>query len=122
MSQKPIWSFNAKRSELGGATKGQIYLSKIGIGFAVWFVLWLAMYGNTPNVVVGCAAVFITSKVCYYVNKGESPDGWESVADWYTDGLLALCWYWLLLLSTEHYIACGITLALWIPAYPYSSE
>lgn len=122
MSKKAIWSLNAKRSELGHATKGQIYLSKIGIGFAVWFAAWLVSMGNASSVLIACAAVFVTSKVCYYVNTGDYPDGWDTVADWCCDGALHFAWLAAWWCSTGNFTGAAIIGGLWLCTYPWSSE
>ena len=118
MSQRAIWSLNATRSELDGATKGQIYLAKIGIGFAVAVPLWFAHMGNLSAVLVSTLAVFITSKVCYYLNKNESPDRY-SVCDWITDGVLHCAWY--LPLCGSWKVAMGMLVAFGL-TYAWSSE
>lgn len=122
MSDKPIWSLNAKRSELGGATKGQIYLSKIGIGIGVAFPLWLAHGFDVHAAALSSVAVFCTSKVCYYVNTDERPDGWTSLADWLCDCSLHLSWLLWPWLSTGSYVACLVLVGIWAATYPWSSE
>jgi hypothetical protein len=122
MSDKPIWSLWTKRSELGGATKGQIYLSKMGLGFACWFVLWLASVGSFYHTVVGCAAVFVTSKICWYAFAGELPDSWHSVADWCCDGALHFSWCCVWWLWTGNYTGSAVIAGLWLCTYPWSSE
>lgn len=122
MSDKPIWSLNAKRHELGGATKGQIYLAKMGIGLACGFVFWLAHAGNLSATIVSTVAVFTTSKVCYYLNTGDRPDGWTSLADWLCDCSLHLCWLLWPWLWTGNYIACLALIGVWTATYPWSSE
>ncbi len=76
MSLTPIFSLARKRSELGKATKGQIYLSKIAIGALVAGAFWLVSLGTMEVVFWGSAGVFATSKICYYVDTKD----WVSFA------------------------------------------
>lgn len=122
MSLKPIWSLNAKRSELGGATKGQIYLSKIGIGFVCWVPCWLVSLGALTPTIHLCLAIFLTSKVCWHINLKDYSIGWDSLADWCTDGALHCAWLCVWWLFTGNYTGAGILAGLWLCSYPWSSE
>src|SRR4051812_47206125 len=92
MSTTAIWSLNAPRHELGHARKWQIYLSKVSIGAVVAFLLWLVSLGNRDVVFIGSAAVFVTSKVCYYVDTKDYPSEWDVIADWICDAMLQFGW------------------------------
>lgn len=122
MSAKAIWNLNAKRSELGHATKGQIYLSKIGIGFAAAVPLWFVYLGDRTNMLFAAIAVFITSKICWHVNTKTWQFGWDSVADWICDGVLHCSWFaaWCLW-SGDWRVALGMLVG-WAATYAHSSE
>jgi hypothetical protein len=122
MSRHAIWSLNATRSELGKSTKGQIYLSKIAIGAVVAFALWLVSLGMMSTVLIASAAVFITSKVSYYLATGDWPDGWDCIADWITDGILHFAWYvaWQGI-GGDWGLIVGTTI-LFVVCYPFSCE
>jgi len=125
MSTTPIWSLAAPRSELGGATKGTIYLSKIGIGIAGAIAAWLVslVFNLSPDTVVStCVAVFVTEKVCYYVNKKTLPTGWDDGLDWICDGMLSLSWFglWNLVHGNWHFPLT--MLVLFLVSYPFSCE
>lgn len=122
MSTKAIWSLNATRHELGNATKGQIYLSKVAIGFASAFVLWLVSLGSITTVVIASMAIFVTSKVCYYINTGDWPDGWDCVADWICDGCLHMAWFAGYSLRAGNLRIAGAIALAWLITYPWSCE
>ncbi len=122
MSTTPIWSLAAKRNELGHATKGQIYLSKIAIGAVVAAVLWLVSLGNGDVIVWASAAAFVTSKVCYFVNTHAWPDSWDTVPDWICDGVLWFGWLFAVHLYHAEWRAAGLMFGLWLLSYPWSAE
>jgi hypothetical protein len=121
VSRYAIWSLNAKRSELGGARKWQIYLFKASTGGVVAALLAVPLLFDQRAIVIASAAVFVTTKVCYYVNTGERPDHWTSVCDWLTDGALHLLWFALWCLARHDYGTAALLLS-GLLGYPWSSE
>ncbi len=121
MSTTPIWSLSAKRHELGGATKGTIYLSKFGIGALTAFVLWIiGLRGET--IIACCATAFVTEKVCWYAFSKTWPTSWDDGLDWICDGMLHFGFY--AIWSAIHY-QCRtplLMLALFLVSYPWSCE
>jgi hypothetical protein len=122
VSHIPIWSLNARRNELGRSTKGQIYLSKIAIGLAVAALLWLVALGDMHTVLIGAGAVFLTSKVSYYLASGDWPDGWDAIADWVCDGALHFAWYGLWQAMFGDVRTGSLLFAAWLCSYPWSCE
>lgn len=121
MSRTPIWSLNARRYELGRARKWQIYLFKASTGALVAALLALPLLLDLRAVVIASSAIFITTKVCYYVNTGDWPDHWTTVCDWATDGALHLLWYAVWCLAQRDYATAGLILS-GLLGYPWSSE
>lgn len=122
MSRTAIFSLAARRHELGGATKGQIYLSKVAIGGVIAALLWLVSLGSFSTILIASAAVFVTSKACYYLNTGDWPSHWDAVADWVCDAALHFAWlagWWT---WEGNYQGVAWLAAAWAVSYPWSCE
>jgi hypothetical protein len=122
MSTRAIFSLLARRNELGRAMKWQIYLSKVSIGFVIAALLWLVSLGNISTVLIGSGAVFITSKVCYYLATGDWPNSWDSLADWLCDGALHFAWYGLWAAIAGDFRTGALLFGAWLCSYPWSCE
>lgn len=122
MSTRPIWNPLARRNELGRARKITIYLSKMLIGAVVWALLVLPFDNNLRSIAWCSLAVFITSKVCYYVNNRILPDRWDDPADWCCDGVLHLWWVVWWQFEIGHPMNAWIMIALFLATYPWSAE
>lgn len=122
MSRTPIWSLNARRYELGRARKWQIYLFKASTGALIAALLSLPLLLNLSAVLVASGAIYVTTKVCYYVNTGDWPDHWTSAADWICDGALHFAWYAVLAAAAGEWRTAVIIAGAWLATYPWSSE
>lgn len=120
MSRSPIWSLNARRSELGHARKWQIYTFKAATGLAIALALAIALDFALYPTGIASLAVFVTSKVCWYLNTKQKPDGW-SFLDWHVDFSLHFLWLALLFCWRGEYVTAAVILAGLI-FYPWSSE
>lgn len=119
VTQKPIFSLLATRHELGRSSKGLIYVSKIVIGAVCWALLVFPYGTNVRHILTAATAIFITSKVCWYVNTGERPEHlWESLADWVCDWTLHCAWLLFFLSWPERAVFVGA----WLATYPWSGE
>jgi hypothetical protein len=121
MSRVAIWNLNARRSELGGPRKWQIYVFKASTGALVAFGFGLLLFFDLWPVLVASAAVFITSKVCWYLNTDDRPDRW-SLFDWICDGVLHFAWLGAWQLVHGDWRFPLLLFVLWLATYAHSSE
>lgn len=123
VTRKPIFNLLAPRHELGHATKLTIYLSKALTGAVVWALLVFPLGTNLRALVTASLAVYVTTKVCYYVNTKQRPTRWwETLADWCCDGVLHMGWYGCWALFNGHERTAALMFGLWLATYPWSAE
>jgi hypothetical protein len=125
VSKEAIFDLRTKRHEYNGASKGFIYLTKIGIGCVAPLAGWLVslLHPVPMTWIIGVSFVSLAlSKIVYYVRHPDRPLGWDDPLDWVCDTCLHFAW-----LGIWSALAGDLTLLWWLYlgwalTYPWSSE
>lgn len=119
MSKVPIWDIRTRRHELDGASKGVIYLSKVGLGAMVGVPF--ALLDVSIGLVATVAFAALTKSV-YYIRHPDRPIEWDVIPDWCCDMALYLGWFVFACLYYHEYTPASWIVVAFLVSYPWSCE